>query len=61
MDSFLGLALKNFKEVFGEVNPDVISMSDNGWMLGDAGMTIKVLPSTASTRVPLMIVGPGIE
>ncbi|MDG2221980.1 MAG: hypothetical protein P8L85_11395 [Rubripirellula sp.] len=53
--------MKNFKEVFGEVNPDVISMSDNGWMLGDAGMTIKVLPSTASTRVPLMIVGPGIE
>ena len=61
MDSFLELVLKSLKENGVEDNTYVIYMSDNGWMLGDHGMTSKVLPFTASTRVPLVIAGPGIE
>ena len=61
MDSFLGLVLKSLKENGVEDNTYVIYMSDNGWMLGDHGMTSKVLPFTASTRVPLVIAGPEIE
>ncbi len=61
MDSFLGLVLKSLKENGVEDNTYVIYMSDNGWMLGDHGMTSKVLPYTASTRVPLVIAGPDIE
>lgn len=61
MDSFLGLVLKALKENGVEDNTYVIYMSDNGWMLGDHGMTSKVLPFTASTRVPLVITGPGLE
>ena len=60
MDSFLGLVMKSLKENGVEDNTYVIYMSDNGWMLGDHGMTSKVLPFTASTRVPLVIAGPGI-
>ena len=61
MDSFLGLVLNSLKENGVEGNTYVIYMSDNGWMLGDHGMTSKVLPFTASTRVPLVLAGPGIE
>ncbi len=61
MDSFLELILKSLKENGVEDNTYVIYMSDNGWMLGDHGMTSKVLPFTASTRVPLVIAGPGIK
>ena len=60
MDSFLGLVMKSLKENGVEDNTYVIYMSDNGWMLGDHGMTSKVLPFTTSTRVPLVIAGPGI-
>ncbi len=61
MDSFLELILKSLKENGVEDNTYVIYMSDNGWMLGDHGMTSKVLPFTTSTRVPLVIAGPGIK
>ena len=61
MDSFLELLFKSLKENGVEDNTYVIYMSDNGWMLGDHGMTSKVLPFTTSTRVPLVITGPGIE
>ena len=60
MDSFLELILKSLKENGVEDNTYIIYMSDNGWMLGDHGMTSKVLPFTTSTRVPLVIAGPGI-
>ena len=61
MDSYLELLMKSLKESGVEDNTYVIYMSDNGWMLGDHGMTSKVLPFTTSTRVPLVIAGPGIE
>lgn len=37
----------------------VILMSDNGWLLGEHGMTSKALPYEASIRVPLVVAGPG--
>jgi len=61
MDSFLALVLDTVKETKLDDNTYVIFASDNGWMLGDHGMSSKVLPFTASTRVPLVISGPGIN
>ncbi|MDG2253389.1 MAG: sulfatase-like hydrolase/transferase [Opitutaceae bacterium] len=61
MDSFLKRIFKSLKENGVDDNTYVIYMSDNGWMLGDHGFTSKVLPFTASTRVPLVIAGPGIK
>ena len=42
-------------------NTVVIFMSDNGWMLGEHGLTSKVLAYDPSARIPLFIAGPGIE
>lgn len=61
MDSYLSLLLQALKENGLEENTYVIFMSDNGWLLGDHGMTSKVLPYSASTHVPLVICGPGID
>ena len=61
MDSFLNHVLEAVKENQLENNTYVIFMSDNGWMLGDHGMSSKVLPFTSSTRVPLVLAGPGID
>ena len=42
-------------------NTYLIFLSDNGWMLGEHGMTSKVLAYNHSTRIPLAITGPGIQ
>ena len=39
----------------------VIMMSDNGWLMGDHGMTSKAFPFDASARVPLLVSGPGVD
>ncbi|MFN0121110.1 MAG: sulfatase-like hydrolase/transferase [Blastocatellia bacterium] len=42
-------------------NTLVIFLGDNGWMLGEHGLTSKVLAYKPSSQIPLMIAGPGIR
>ncbi len=42
-------------------NTYIIMMGDNGWLMGDHGMTSKVFPYDASSRVPCFVVGPGVK
>ena len=42
-------------------NTYVIFMSDNGWLMGDHGMTSKSLPFDQAARVPMMVMGPGVD
>jgi arylsulfatase A-like enzyme len=61
MDDALGRLLAVIRELKVEDNTYIIFMSDNGWMLGEHGFTSKVLPYNNSVRVPLFILGPGIN
>lgn len=42
-------------------NTYVIFLGDNGWMLGEHGLTSKVLAYKPSSQIPLMIAGPGVR
>ena len=42
-------------------NTYVFYMSDNGWLIGDHGMTSKSLPFDQAARVPFMVMGPGVD
>ncbi|MGE9268132.1 MAG: sulfatase-like hydrolase/transferase [Verrucomicrobiales bacterium] len=42
-------------------NTLLIFLGDNGWMLGEHGLTSKVLAYQASTHIPFMISGPGVN
>ncbi len=61
MDDFLGRLFKTVEDLGLMENTYLFFMSDNGWMLGDHGFTSKVLPYRPSTRVPLFVLGPGIQ
>jgi len=61
IDDWVGKLLVQV-EARGELdNTLVIFTSDHGEMLGDHGRWAKSLPEEASTRVPLVAAGPGIE
>jgi arylsulfatase A-like enzyme len=61
MDDALNRLFHTLDELNVWENTYVFFMSDNGWMLGDHGFTSKVLPYRPSTRVPLFVLGHGLE
>jgi arylsulfatase A-like enzyme len=42
-------------------NTYVIFLGDNGWLLGEHGLTSKVLAYAPSSQIPLMVAGPGLR
>ena len=58
MDSAVGRVLDELENRGLRENTWIIFMGDNGWMLGEHGMTSKVLPYEESMRVPMAIAGP---
>ncbi|MBU3005567.1 sulfatase-like hydrolase/transferase [Paraglaciecola arctica] len=61
MDKEIGRLLNKLDILGLSDNTIVIFMSDNGWFLGEHGLTSKVLAYKASMQVPLFISGKGIE
>ena len=61
LDDALGRLFAELEALGVMDNTYIIFMGDNGWFMGDHGMTSKVFPHDASSRVPMFIVGPGIE
>ena len=58
MDDAVGRVLNELQHKKLTENTWVIFMGDNGWFLGEHGMTSKVLPYEESMRVPMAIAGP---
>lgn len=58
MDAAVGRVLSEIQKGTLKENTWVILMGDNGWFLGEHGMTSKVLPYEESMRVPMAIAGP---
>ncbi|MFW6114438.1 MAG: sulfatase-like hydrolase/transferase, partial [bacterium] len=58
MDAAVGRVLDELETLNLEDSTWIIFMGDNGWMLGEHGMTSKVLPYEESMRVPMAIAGP---
>ena len=58
MDAAVGRVLDELDREELRDNTWIILMGDNGWMLGEHGMTSKVLPYEESMRVPMAIAGP---
>lgn len=61
MDSVLGELFDALTRLSLWNNTWIIFMSDNGWLLGEHGMTSKVLPYAPSVRVPMCVYGPGLK
>ena len=58
MDAAVGRVFDELERLQIRDKTWIIFMGDNGWMLGEHGMTSKVLPYEESMRVPLAIAGP---
>ncbi len=58
MDAAVGRVLDELERLNLRENTWIIFMGDNGWMLGEHGMTSKVLPYEESMRVPMAVAGP---
>ena len=61
MDQAVGRVLDELDRLRIRDKTWIIFMGDNGWFLGEHGMTSKVLPYEESMRVPMMIAGPGTK
>ncbi len=61
MDAAVGRVLDEIHQQGIDDNTWVIFMGDNGWFLGEHGMTSKVLPYEESMRVPMAIAGPSTK
>ncbi|MEM7452993.1 MAG: sulfatase-like hydrolase/transferase [Planctomycetota bacterium] len=61
MDASVGRVLMELEQLGLRDSTWIIFMGDNGWLLGEHGMTSKVLPYEESIRVPMMICGPDTE
>lgn len=60
MDQALAPVLEALGRLKLNDNTYVIVMGDNGWMMGEHGLTSKVLAYEPAIRVPMFIRGPGI-
>ncbi len=61
MDAAVGRVLDELERLGLRDNTWIVFMGDNGWMLGEHGMTSKVLPYEESMRVPMAIAGPAVK
>lgn len=60
MDAILGRLFRTMDRLQLWDNTWLIFLSDNGWLLGEHGMTSKVLPYDPSVRVPMVVAGPNV-
>jgi arylsulfatase A-like enzyme len=58
MDRAVGRVLNELQRLRLRDNTWIVFMGDNGWFLGEHGMTSKVLPYEESMHVPMAIAGP---
>ncbi len=58
MDAAVGRVLDELERMGVRDDTWILFLGDNGWMLGEHGMTSKVLPYEESMRVPMAIAGP---
>ena len=61
MDAAIGRLINTISEMSLSENTYIFLMGDNGWFMGEHGLTSKVLAYEESIRVPLIVTGPGIE
>jgi arylsulfatase A-like enzyme len=61
MDAALGRVLAKLDDLGLRDETYILFMGDNGWFMGEHGLTSKVLPYEESIRVPMIVAGPGLR
>ncbi|MDR8390375.1 sulfatase-like hydrolase/transferase [Aliifodinibius sp. S!AR15-10] len=61
MDAALGKLFETVDQLGLSENTYIILMGDNGWFMGEHGLTSKVLAYEESIRVPLIVSGPKVQ